>query len=122
MSKREQIRRQWQPLVARFERSGKSQAIFAAEAGVGLPAFRYWLYKLRRAIGNSRTTAPIDRAAVGAGRDTAVRLLPVEVRGGLAQMTAVEVDVATLRLRVPGGTDPAYVAALVGALRGAERC
>ena len=34
--------------MARFEGSGKSRRDFAAEAGVGLAIFQYWLYKLRR--------------------------------------------------------------------------
>lgn len=120
MSRREQKHRQWQALVAGFERSGTSQAAFAAEAGVGLSSFRYWLYKLRAAVATSAPAARATptRAARGSARSAEVRLLPVQVRGGLEQEEgAVEVDVATLRLCVRGRADPRYVALLVGALR-----
>jgi hypothetical protein len=121
MSRHEQKRRQWQSLVARFERSGTSQAAFAAEAGVGLPSFRYWLYKLRAAVALSAPAprATPGQASRGSARSAEVRLVPVQLRGGLEpEEGSVEVDVATLRLCVRGRADPRYVALLVGALRG----
>ena len=112
MTRHEQKRREWQALVARFEGSGTSQAAFAAAAGVRLPMFRYWLYKLRGA-------AAAGRAARDEPKSAEVRLLPVEVRrtsvGGDA---SVEIDVASLRMRILGRADPAYVTSLVVALRG----
>ena len=115
----DQKSRQWQTLVARFEQASVSQAEFAATAGVALPRFRYWLYKTRAAEGDGRAASTPPRSASGVGE---VRLLPVEVRGGSGvEAAVVEIDVATLRLRVSGGTDPGYVASLVGALREA-RC
>jgi hypothetical protein len=120
MSRHEEKRRQWQSLVARFERSGKSQAAFTAAAGIGLPMFRYWLYKLRAAAASSDAPpnpAP-PPAPKGSARSAEVRLLPVQVRHGWAPAEgSIEVDVASLRLRVAGHADPAYVASLVGALR-----
>ena len=76
-------------------------------------------YKTRAAEGDGRAASTPPRSASGVGE---VRLLPVEVRGGSGvEAAVVEIDVATLRLRVSGGTDPGYVASLVGALRKA-RC
>jgi hypothetical protein len=119
MSRHEQKRRQWQSLVARFERSGTSQAAFATAAGVGLPVFRYWLYKLRAAASSAgRPTLVVPTASEESVRHAEVRLLPVQVRREWAsEEGSVEVDVASLRLRVSGRTDPRYVACLVGALR-----
>jgi hypothetical protein len=108
----------WRSLVAKFERAGMSQAAFAAASGVSLPAFRHRLYKFRAADqGASAALVPEGR-----NEQTGLRLLPVEVRQAAngspdGQVGAIEVDVATLRMRIVGGADPAYVAALVGALR-----
>ena len=95
--------------MAKFETAGISQAKFATQARVGLPAFRYWLYKVRREeISTTVSAVP--------------RLLPVEVVPAAAvtrSEPSIEVDVTTLRLRLVGAADPGYVASLVGALRGA---
>lgn len=119
MSKHEQRRRQWQALVARFERSGRSQAVFAAEAGVGLPAFRYWLYKVRAA---SDASALPSRSQAAEPRESRLRLLPVEIQRAPSEGQAIEVDVVSLRLQVTGSADPRYVASLVVALREISRC
>ena len=94
--------------MAKFETAGLSQARFASQVRVGLPAFRYWLYKVRREEGSTAVSA-------------VPRLLPVEVLPAPAvtgSEPSIEVDVATLRLRLVGAADPGYVASLVGALRG----
>ena len=44
----------WSGVIARFEKSEMSRREFAAEAGVGLAIFQYWLYKLRRSPGAAR--------------------------------------------------------------------
>jgi hypothetical protein len=110
MKKREEIRRFWSEQVARFEASGKTRKEFAAEAGVGLAIFQYWLYKLRRERGG----ALVRRRA-----DGEVRLVPVRVRPPqiTENRSGVEVRVAGVRMRVRVGVDPAYVASLVVALR-----
>ena len=110
--------RQWQSLVARFEQAGTSQAEFAAAAGVALHTFRYWLYKIRAAGTDGRAAPPPTPALKGGGE---VRLLPVEFGRRPGVESVVEIDVAPLRLRISGGTDPRYLASLVGALREA-RC
>lgn len=121
MSKHGQKRRTWQALVARFERSGVSQAAFAADAGVGLAAFRYWLYKLRSAAGG-RGAAVLRRPPAAEARHGELRLVPVEVRRAPTEIATVEIDILSLRLRVTGSADLGYVASLVGALREAGRC
>jgi hypothetical protein len=100
-------------LVGRFEGSGRSRREFAAEAGVGLAIFQYWLYKLRRE-GQS--------VAVGRARIAEVRLVPVTVRARTTAPVRLEIRVAGVRLRVPMGADPGYVARLAAALREAGRC
>jgi hypothetical protein len=99
--------------VARFEASGKSRREFAAEAGVGLAIFQYWLYKLRR-----------EREATGARRANApeVRLVPVTVKARPASPARLEICVAGMRLRVPIGADAGYVAQLASALRAGRPC
>jgi transposase len=98
--------------MARFAASGKSRREFAAEAGVGLAIFQYWLYKLRREAqaGAARKTAPKE-----------VRLVPVAVRARLVP-AQIEMRIAGVRMRVPVGVDPAYVARVVFALRETARC
>jgi hypothetical protein len=113
MKHREERRRFWSALVARFEGSGRSRREFAAEAGVGLAIFQYWLYKLRR----ERQTV-----AVGKARVAEIRLVPVTVKARPAAAVRLELRVAGVRLRVPVGADPGYVARLAAALREARAC
>lgn len=121
MRRSEQKSRQWQSLVARFELGGASQAEFAAAAGVALPRFRYWLYKVRAGAGGRAAVKATPVAAQMASDGGQVRLLPVELRRDPGvEAAVVEIDIATLRLRISGGTDPRYVASLVGALREVE--
>lgn len=113
MKQREAKRRFWSALVARYEGSGRSRREFAAEAGVGLPIFQYWLYKLRRER---------DARVVPKPSAPELRLVPVTVRARPVAPTRLELRVAGVRLRVPVGVDPVYVASLAVALRGARPC
>ena len=99
--------------MARFEGSGRSRSEFAAEAGVGLAIFQYWLYKLRR----EGQAMAVRKASVAQ-----VRLLPVTVRARSSAAVRLEIRVAGVRLRVPVGADPGYVARLSAALREARVC
>ena len=99
--------------MARFEGSGRSRKEFAAEAGVGLAIFQYWLYKLRR----ERPAVSVRKPPVAE-----VRLVPVTVKVGPTAAVRLELRVAGVRLRVPVGADPGYVARLAVALRGASAC
>jgi hypothetical protein len=87
MKHRQERRRFWSALVARFEGSGRSRREFAAEAGVGLAIFQHWLYKLRR---EHRGVAV--RKAVTAE----VRLIPVTVR--FAYRRAMTADGESVRM------------------------
>jgi hypothetical protein len=115
MKHREERRRFWSALVARFEESGRSRREFAADAGVGLAIFQYWLYKLRRE--REREARLVRKAAV-----PEVRLVPVTVKARRAAPARLEIRVAGVRLRVPVGADPGYVARLSAALREARAC
>ena len=112
MRQQEEKRRFWSDLVARFEGAGKSRREFADEAGVGLAIFQYWLYKLPREghAGAIRKAPPKE-----------VRLVPVAVRARVMP-AQVELRVAGIRLRVPVGVDPGYVARVALALRETARC
>jgi hypothetical protein len=114
MKQREERRRFWSGVLARFEGSGRSRREFAAEAGVGLAIFQYWLYKLRRERG-----VKVVRKAAAAPE---VRLVPVTVKAQPAAPARLEVHVAGVRLRVPVGADPGYVAQLAIALREGRSC
>src|SRR5262249_21671284 len=109
MKHREERRRYWAALVARFEESGKSRREFAATSGVGLAIFQYWLYKLRR----EREAMVVRKVAA-----PDVRLVPVTVKARPAAAARVELRVCGVRLRIPVGVDPGYVAQLALALRG----
>jgi hypothetical protein len=113
MKRREERRQFWSALMARFEVSGQSRREFAAEAGVGLAIFQYWFYKLRR----ERQVVAVRKAPAAR-----IRLLPVTVRARPMAAARLEIRVAGVRLRVPVGADPGYVARLSLALREARAC
>jgi hypothetical protein len=60
--------------------------------------------------------------AVGKTRVAEVRLVPVTVKARPTAMVRLELRVGGVRLRVPVGADPGYVARLAAALRGAQAC
>ena len=99
--------------MARFEGSGKSRRDFAAEAGVWLAIFQYWLYKLRR-----EREASASRAA----SVPEVRLVPITVKARAVPPALVEIRVAGVRLRVPLGADVEYVGRLATVLRDGPPC
>jgi hypothetical protein len=113
MKHREERRRFWSGVMARFEKSGMSRREFAAEAGVGLAIFQYWLYKLRR-----------EQEGVVAGKagTPEVRLVSVRVKAGGTAAVRLDLHVGAVRLRVPVGADPVYVARLVAALGEVRAC
>ena len=99
-------------MIARYERSGLSQAKFATEAGVGEAIFRYWLYKVRR-----ERTARVEKPRAA----TDVRLMPVQIRRPTGD-GRVEVRIADVRVLAPVGTDPAYLADVLIALKRSAAC
>lgn len=113
MKTRDERRRYWATLIARYERSGLSQAKFATEAGVGEAIFRYWLYKGRR-----ERTALVEKPRSAAD----IRLMPVQIRQQPTGDGRVEVRVADVRVLAPVGTDPAYLADVLIALKRSATC
>ena len=98
----------WESLIARYERDGGAQLLFAEQHGVSVAALRHWLYRLRR---ERAPRAP-----------RLVQIVPTGVMAPGVDRTADIIEVALLgqgiALRFAQGTDTAYVGRLVGALRG----
>src|SRR5258708_4826252 len=98
-------RGEWRTIVRAFERSGQTHETFCAARALNVGSFRGWLYRLRR------------DAAPG------VELVPVEVISRAAAAPVIDggapivVLVGDFELRVTPGTDPTYVARLVGEMR-----
>lgn len=94
-------------IVEEYERSGLTQQEFAERRGIPVSTLRSWIYRGRPTEG-PKATAP--------------RLLPVTVvvppgpstsgRGGLLELVIGD----SIVLRFPAGTDPRYLAELVGAV------
>ena len=110
----EEKRRYWSTVIARFDRSGQSQARFTTDTGIGVAVFRYWLYKFRR-----ERTALVAPSRSNSANE--VRLVPVEVRRTVGP-TRLDLRVAGLRVLVPIGTDPRYLAHVAVALRDTVTC
>ena len=91
----------WKRLVAETERGGALGPV-ARRNGVRPRPLTWWRWRLRH-----------EEAGSGA----APQLLPVVVEGHTPAPDLVEIVIADVRLRVDVGSDVAYVAALVGALR-----
>lgn len=102
---------EWKQLVADYEESGLQQKEFALKHDVSLGTLQYWLYKKSK----KRGTRPSDLAA-----ESARAFLPLDVVASPAPQARegfFEVAVPRgLLLRFPVGTEPGYVAQLLGAL------
>ena len=92
----------WRDLIDRWKASGQSVAAFCAAHGVSPATFYAW--RKRLAASGSRTVPPSPAFA-------AVRVIP--------DPTAEVILPSGLVVRVPAAADPAAVARLVAALRGA---
>lgn len=99
-------RRFWTDLIKQLERSGEDPAVFAAKHGVGGATLRGWVYQLRREKLAAPQLLPVRVIATAA---------PVARRAGDDERIDLELR-RGLRLRVPIGADPGYVAALVASL------
>lgn len=92
----------WKQLVGEVE-GGERVAAVARRHRVQAKTLTWWRWKLRGARGRS-----VD-----------ARLLPVVVKQAEARVESViEVRVRDVAIRILGGSDVGYVAALVDALRG----
>jgi hypothetical protein len=96
-------------VLERYRRSELTQREFAAREGIALSTLQYWLYR------GSKREPKVEASSVP-------RFLPIEVvaspalkaQGGGAQVEAALPS--GVRLRFPVGTDPRYLAELVGVL------
>jgi transposase-like protein len=93
----------WKRVVTEAERSELTHAGVAERHGVSVAALRSWIYRLRRERGGTGSSEP--------------RLLPVRVTALSVARESLEIVVGDTLVRVPAGTDPAYIASLVTALR-----
>ena len=117
MNRDHQTRREWTALIEKYETSGERQSTFVAKSGVGLSAFRGWLYRIRR---DRRGTKGTSLCAIPSPN---LRLLPVEIASrGRAFEVEIELQGRGILLRVPSDAEPRIVASLVAALRGGGSC
>jgi hypothetical protein len=102
---------QWSALLDELSGSGESAESFCRRRGIRRSTLYWWRWKLGGARRSSSSHA-------------AIHLLPVSVSSGghpePAGVQGIAIDVAGSRVHVEPGTDVAYVAALVEALR--SRC
>jgi hypothetical protein len=102
---------QWSALLDDLSGSGEVVESFCQRRGLRRSTLYWWRWKL----GASRRSS---------GSDTAIRLLPVAVSPGISldppAGREIVIHVASLQVHFEPGTDVAYVAALVEALR--SRC
>jgi hypothetical protein len=97
---------QWAAAIAAWQRSGSSQSRFCREYRLSLSSFGYyWRGRLAHSATATRPGA----------------LVPVVVSGPAVSATAEACVPNGLRVRVPLGSDPQAVGALVGRWRHAER-
>jgi hypothetical protein len=103
--------KQWSALLDELSGSGESVESFCRRRGIRRSTLYWWRWKL----GASRRSS---------GTDTAIRLLPVSISAGslseLHDSRGIAIHIAGVQVHVETGTDVAYVAALVEALR--SRC
>lgn len=105
-------RDEWLVLLAKFEASGDTAARFCAKRRIRPRTFGWWQWRLRD-----------ERHEHVVPEPERVRLIAVDLKRTVAPeaaMGVVRIALADFELRIETGTDVAYVAALVDALR--SRC
>lgn len=102
-------RAEWAVVLAKFEASGETIADFCARRRLSSRTLTWWRWRLRRERREVRETKEVRLVAVDVPRPSLV---------GVAG--AVGIVLGELEIRVDVGTDVAYVAGLVAALR--ARC
>jgi hypothetical protein len=102
---------QWSALLDELSESGEPVESFCRRRGIRRSTLYWWRWKLGASRRSSRS-------------DTAVRLLPVRVSPSRdpepAAAHGIVIHVANLQVHVEAGTDVAYVATLLEAIR--SRC
>lgn len=99
MKRERRSQREWQDLMAAWQKSGESSEAFAARHGLRERTLVWWRSELKRR---------------GAGRGAA--LVPVKVVSGREQATAVELVLGSATLRFERGAAPKHIAAVTRAL------
>jgi hypothetical protein len=105
-------RAEWEEIVRAFDEAGEPLQKFCAKRRIRLEALKWWRWRLGA---SARTRATTVRRPT-----TPVRLVPVEIiqpAMTAARPSTIAIAVSDVVVRVEVGTDPVYVAALVGALR-----
>jgi hypothetical protein len=110
-------RAEWEEVIRAFEAAGEPLRTFCAKREIRVESLKWWRWRLgASARTRSSGTMTLRREA----KD--VRLVPVDVIAPAvtARALTIAIAVSDVEVRVEVGTDPAYVGALVGALR--SRC
>lgn len=102
MARARRSRAWWSKTVERYKRSGLTARAYAAREGLSVSTLSWWSSQLVRGT----------RAVRGSQRSVA---LEVQLAGSQVEAVAgvLEVQLRDAVLRLPAGTDPKYVAALV---------
>lgn len=98
----------WVSIVGQYEKSGQTQAAFAAARGIPVGTLRSWIYKLRQSEADSAPLLPVRVVA-----SAAHSARQAEAEGGAVELVVDE----SLRLRFPPGTAPAVIAEVTAQLR-----
>lgn len=98
---RRRSRTEWRGLVEEWRASGEPMKVFAADRGLSANCLSYWSSTLQR----ERKKSPPPK------------LLPVRVASSAEPAdSSLELAIGPLRLRLPAGTSPGYIAAVARAL------
>jgi hypothetical protein len=105
MARARRSRAWWSKTVERYKRSGLSARQYAAGKGLSASTLSWWSSQLGRGTRAERgSTDPValEVQLGGVGRDLGAGLIEVELEGAV--------------IRLPAGTEPQYVAALLHSL------
>ena len=98
MAKRKATRAKWAALVSEYEQGSESQADFASRHQINKGTFQKWLYKLRREVTGQQS----------------VQFVEIAGDVGVAKTQGIEIAVGrSVRLKLPAGAEPRYLAELV---------
>ena len=116
---------EWCALVQEWKRSGKSREDFARSRGLVARTFVWWSSEIERRARDAR----MEQAGVVPASFLPVRVVPepravkVAVESAAVSASSVELVLGGGRmLRVPVGVEAVWLARVVVALEGVERC
>jgi hypothetical protein len=93
----------WSKTVERYRRSGLTAREFASREGLAAPTLYWWSSQFVRGT----------RAERGSSKAVALEVQLIEGIGERVVAGVIELELGGAVIRLPGGTDPQYVAALV---------